>query len=139
MGSKNAAFSLLCDFLEEEEEELLLEKEEKKFIEEYREESLLKISDKILPKSFSDIELASFENKHAKNHNFRRQTHERGLNKREYSFDQERLYYISVWVYQSFFKGFLDIKNNKHYTNYLLPMDYKLESRFGKYFVFQAD
>jgi hypothetical protein len=31
------------------------------------------------------------------------------------------------------------IKNNKHYTNYLLPMDYKLESRFGKYFVFQAD
>jgi hypothetical protein len=31
------------------------------------------------------------------------------------------------------------IKNNKHYTNYLLPMDYKLESRFGKYFVFKAN
>lgn len=29
------------------------------------------------------------------------------------------------------------IKNNKHYTNYLLPLDYKLVARHGKYFVFK--
>lgn len=29
------------------------------------------------------------------------------------------------------------VKNNKHYTNYILPLDYKLETRFGKYFVYK--
>jgi MFS family permease len=29
------------------------------------------------------------------------------------------------------------VKNNKHLTNYLLPLDYKLTNRHGKYFVFK--
>lgn len=29
------------------------------------------------------------------------------------------------------------VKNNKHYTNYLLPLDYKLTNRYGKYFIFK--
>jgi hypothetical protein len=31
------------------------------------------------------------------------------------------------------------VKNNKHYTNYLLPLDYKLIARYGKYFVFKNE
>lgn len=29
------------------------------------------------------------------------------------------------------------VKNNKHFTNYILPLDYKLNTRVGKYFVFK--
>tara|TARA_B110001452_G_scaffold245039_1_gene229450 strand:+ start:178 stop:1671 length:1494 start_codon:yes stop_codon:yes gene_type:complete len=29
------------------------------------------------------------------------------------------------------------VKNNKHYTNYILPLDFSLASRFGDYFVFK--
>jgi hypothetical protein len=97
MISKKSTFSVLCDFFDEEEKEELIEKEERDIIKNYREESLLKLSNKILPKSLSDIELGRIENKkYVKNHNFAEYTFRRGLRKKEFPFNEERLYYLSV-------------------------------------------
>jgi len=113
----NSTFSLLCNFLEEEEDEHLLEEEEKALIKDYREESLLKLSDKVLPRSYSDIELGKVKNKkYVPNHIFKNSTDIQNVKLRfkDFDFDQEKLYYLAAWIYQSIFKGFLDIKGQVH-------------------------
>ncbi len=53
------------------------------------------------------------------------------LKKQQQSFLNQFLPYDCVVVKK--------VKNNKHYTNYLLPLDYKLITRYGKYFVFKNE
>ncbi len=51
------------------------------------------------------------------------------LQKQQQSFRDKFLPYDCVAIKK--------VNNNKHYTNYLLPLDYKLDIRYGKYFVFK--
>jgi len=53
------------------------------------------------------------------------------LKKQQESFRNQFLPYDCIVVKK--------IKNNKQYTNYLLPLDYNLNVRYGKYFVYKND